>query len=153
MNPTQMVVNWKEEELFSTTKKCEKWKIGTADGQERILGYPSIGPGIVITYKPRPKMPSHLTQESPYSNQIQKHNQTQPPTHVPQKSNHTLPPPHTTNYHHHQLIPFHITSFSHPHLPSLLATTYYHYPWPIPLTTIPHHHTQSPHFTTIASSE
>ena len=63
MNPTQMIVNWKEEELFSESKKCEKWRIGTADGHERLLGYPSIGPGVVITHKPRPKMPSHLTED------------------------------------------------------------------------------------------
>jgi hypothetical protein len=63
MNPTQMIVNWKEEELFSESKKCEKWRIGTADGHERLLGYPSIGPGVIITHKPRPKMPTHLTED------------------------------------------------------------------------------------------
>ena len=63
MNPTQMIVNWKEEELFSESKKCEKWRIGTADGHERLLGYPSIGPGVIITHKSRPKMPTHLTQD------------------------------------------------------------------------------------------
>jgi hypothetical protein len=58
-----MIVNWKEEELFGESKKCEKWRIGTADGHERLLGYPSIGPGVVTTYKIRPKMPNHLSEE------------------------------------------------------------------------------------------
>ena len=50
---------------FSRTKKCERWTVGTADGLERMLGYPSIGPGISITRKTRPKMPSHLSQVNP----------------------------------------------------------------------------------------
>ena len=50
---------------FQHTKKCERWTVGTADGLERMLGYPSIGPGIAIARKPLPKMPAHLTQVSP----------------------------------------------------------------------------------------
>ena len=36
--------------------------MGTADGLERMLGYPSIGPGIAIARKALPKMPAHLAQ-------------------------------------------------------------------------------------------
>ena len=47
---------------FPGTKKCERWTVGTADGLERMLGYPSIGPGIAIARKAPPKMPAHLSE-------------------------------------------------------------------------------------------
>ena len=74
---------------FQHTKKCERWTVGTADGLERMLGYPSIGPGISIARKPLPKMPAHLSQV--------KH--TKQPNTGPSQPTVILWPNHNTNNH------------------------------------------------------
>ena len=54
---------------FPETKKCERWTVGTVDGLQQIMGYLSIGPGISIARKARPRMPAHLTTVNPTPNQ------------------------------------------------------------------------------------
>ena len=116
------------------------------DGKERLLGYPSIGPGITITHKPVPKMPSHLTQESPYSSQIPKHKQPSPPTQELRRPNHILPPLHSITCHLHPLLPTLVTT----HVPLLcaLAITLDHHPLPLPTTNASLHHLPPPHLVT-----
>ena len=123
---------------FQETKKCEKWRVGTPDGHARLLGYPSIGPGVVITYKARPKMPDHLTEESTLSNQTLTSNQ---PLFMPNQHTHTPVTTHTplatTPHHHPSRTPHTITS-RQPIMPPPHATNSKHTPLPI---TFPQHNT------------